>query len=41
MVYHAKQMLGVVLLAIGAVTAPPAEADTEIRRPLPGTNAPD
>ncbi|SDX41846.1 hypothetical protein SAMN05421783_12515 [Thiocapsa roseopersicina] len=31
----------VVLVAAGAVTATFASADTEIRRPIPGTNTPD
>jgi hypothetical protein len=34
-------ILGAVSLAVGAVMAPFASADTEIRRPIPGTNTPD
>jgi hypothetical protein len=37
----ATLILGAVLLAVGVVTASFAPADTEIRRPIPGTNTPD
>ncbi|NCA71255.1 MAG: hypothetical protein EOM91_14360 [Sphingobacteriia bacterium] len=41
MILHVKAMLGLVLLAIGTVTGPLALAETQIWRPLPGTNTPD
>ncbi|MFB1490909.1 MULTISPECIES: hypothetical protein [unclassified Thiocapsa] len=37
----AKSILCVAFLGVGAVTAPFAPADTETRRPIPGTNTPD